>query len=367
MRLFGVDALHVVHLINHPNSKKDPFDGEGLGFLQVDQGQGLVTSWPHDNVHAFGLACNAASQFAVVSSRYGLYTADISNASTRHHVEFQAAPPCRDIEGDPLQDVSLMCGSEGADCQIAVLHQQGRRLSRCDLQKPVDSRVHAKFPSLKTSAAMVTDDWLNDGGRAVENVQSLALTSACSADNAQACAYVGTTGGRLVMMQQTAGKRSTRKWFPHQLVRQGLNGTESGAMDIIHGRYLGLLHRDGARMDVLDLEKEGALVDSWHFPSPSKHHAWNAMCAAGDNLYLLSAGPSPQLWRFPVPAKLKATAAAKLPPTAKLPQKHAPAVAQPTLLSSSAHHTRKHAVSHVSLGLHSDGSVDPQPRPALRR
>lgn len=362
MRLLGIQTLTVTHLVNHPN-KKDPFAGEGLGFLQV--GQALRTSWPEDNIHALGLACNGASNFAVVSSRYGLYTADISDASKGNRVQFQAAPPCREIEGDPLQDVSLMCHSEGGACQIGVLHQQGQKLSTCDLEGASESKSQGKSASRIPSALVVENEWLNDGDAAgtapAESVRSFALTSACVAGNAQDCAYVGTSRGRLVAMQQTAGSGANRKLFPHQLLRKGLNVTESGAMDVISGRYLGLLQRDGGRVDVLDLDKDGAPVDSLYFPSPAKQKAWTSMCVAGDSIYLLSDGPSPQLSRFAVPEKLRSKS------MVKSPQSHIKAGAQPTLLSSSAHRSRLHVASHVSLGVSSEGSSNPEPRLALRR
>lgn len=343
--LLGVNALKVVPLIKDHGNK--------TSFLQV--GEAIPTKWPHQNVHAFGLACNAASNSIVVSSRFGLYTADISNVSIGNLVQFKAAPPCNDIEGESLQDVSLVCGSEGGACQAAVLHQQGRRLSRCDLATPASTKLQSQPASQTPSVALVADEWLSDGdasGKAqAESVRSLAFTSQCKAGSMEDCAYVGTSGGRLVKMRESAESAANRKWFPQKLLRQKLNGTESGATAVIHDRYLGLLQRDGRHVDVLDLENGGSLVDSYRFPNPSKHQAWTSMCAAGDSLFFLSDGPSPQLWRFAVPRNLRSD----------LDEGDEPAVD-----STPSHRVRKHGVSHTSLGVASDGPAASGAR-SLRR
>jgi len=282
-------------------------------FLQF--GHELVTKWPHENIHTLGLACNGGSGKVVASSQFALYAADLGADTEGHHVEFKAAPECQDIEGESLQDVSLQCGSHGGACQAVVLTQQGRQLVKCDIAKS-SKKVAFLENSRKPSVALIAEEWLNDGDAGdnapAESVRSLSMSSRCEGD-VRDCAYVGTSGDRIVEMQQPANSEVSHKYVPHRLLQAKLNGTSGGSMDVIHDRYLGLLQEDGQHLQVLDLKNGGAVVNSWQIPKPPKHQSWSAMCATGDNLYFFSEGHSPQLWRFPVPEQLRPEAVAKAP------------------------------------------------------
>jgi hypothetical protein len=265
-------------------------------------GEALLTKWPHENVHTLGLACNGASNMAVASSRFGLYLADLSPSTSKSFIQFNAAPLCEDIEGESLQDVALQCGG-AADCQAVVLHQQGRQLAKCALTKRTATKdKHA--PSM----ALIAEDWLNDADTSSslppEKVQSLAFLSDCSGER-NTCAYVGTTGERVVEMRQAGAGVKSGKYVPHRLLHTKLDAAPSGSMDVIHGRYLALLQQDGKHVKVIDLQNGGTLVDSWRIPSINQTTSWSAMCASNNNLFLLSRGQSPQLWRFDVPKDLR--------------------------------------------------------------
>jgi hypothetical protein len=315
MELLGMDFLKVVPLTRDQEEtivqENEPVvEGNSTKFLQF--GQEIHTEWPHGNIHALGLACNGDSNMVVASSRFGLYKANLDTATKDSLVQFKAAPLCQDIEGENLQDVSLECGTSRTGCQAMVLHQQGRQLAKCDLgATPTrkQSLLEAGRGSSTGSFGQIAEEWLNDGdvsGTTPESVMSLVVSSHC-VGGAQLCAYVGTSDHRIVEMQQTGEGRTERKFVPHRLLQERLNSTAGASMDVIHGRYLGLLQQDGQEVQFIDLEKNGAVVGSWQIPSrpKNKHQAWSAMCAAGNNMFFFSEGQSPQLWRFDVPDELR--------------------------------------------------------------
>lgn len=282
------------------------------GVQHLEFGHELVTTWPHENIHALSLACNSGSHTIIASSQFALYAADLGTDPQGRHVEFKATPACQDIEGETLQDVSLQCGSQGGSCQAVVLTQQGRQLVKCEVAKSSNKNLLKKVR--KPSVALISEEWLNDAGAAedspAESVRSLSIASQCEGD-VHGCAYVGTSGDRIVEMQLPSNSEVDQKYFPHRLLQAKLNGTSGGSMDVIHSRYLGLLQEDGQHLQVLDLKKGGAVVDKWRIPLSPKNQPWSAMCAAGDNLYFFSEGHSPQLWRFPLPRRLRAKPVAK--------------------------------------------------------
>jgi len=286
-------------------------------------------------------------------------------------VRFEAVPVCEDIEGESLQDVGLLCDGVNKDfmlasCQALVLHRQGQRLHMCniaiterggrlDLNEDDDGRrrsaalasrslsstdldavseegtAHVSPRSLVQMSTSLRGTWLDepDGeGKLSESVVAIAPTLRCNGPAtsganvtaARACAHVGTTAGRIVEIEDsmTAGGLASgiREWVPSRLLREA-GGTVpttrqggvvgGGTLHGILGRYLGVLRPDIEHLAVLDPGKGGDVVGTWSVPSGQ---GWQAMCATGDYLYLLAKGPSPQLWRFEVPAALQASLSA---------------------------------------------------------
>jgi len=228
----------------------------------------------------------------VASSRFALYTAELDQLSGKDHVQFTPLPLSEHIQGESLLDVSLRCGSSGP-CHAAVLHGLGQRLSTFPLDA---SSLDATSGGLgKTNG----EAFLQDGTVLDESAVALAISSQCQG-RAHDCAYVGTSENRIVEMQRTRDGR--REWFRHRLLRPWT--ASSGSMGLIQDRYLGVLHSDGQRFQVIDLHKDDGVVSSWQLPETSDGRAFGAMCAAGDNLYFLSKGYSPQIWRFALPEHL---------------------------------------------------------------
>eukprot|EP00427_Karlodinium_veneficum_P008125 CAMPEP_0169095704 /NCGR_PEP_ID=MMETSP1015-20121227/18612_1 /TAXON_ID=342587 /ORGANISM="Karlodinium micrum, Strain CCMP2283" /LENGTH=889 /DNA_ID=CAMNT_0009156429 /DNA_START=51 /DNA_END=2717 /DNA_ORIENTATION=- len=337
METFGWSTLRVFPIVRANEFFEDDESSRRISLLSLDQGHAIKTVWPHENVHTVGLACDSASDTLVASTRFGLYTANLQDQIATNALNFKSAPFCEEIEGEALQDVALQCNS-GEACEAVVLNQHGRRLTKCNISERPES-----YTSRLPFASLVAEEWLADADVAsktsAESLQSLALVPSCRADM-QGCAYVGTSDSRIVELQQLQDSALTPKWFPHRLLHSRFNATSSGRMSVIQGKYLGVLQLDGKHVSFLDLENGGAIVDSWTIPVPSKDHKWSAMCAAGDQLYFLSSGPSPQLSHFSVPERL-----------------HHEARRNANVVAASNTVARKHRTSQVSLSASSDSQA----------
>jgi len=79
---------------------------------------------------------------------------------------------------------------------------------------------------------------------------------------------------------------------------------QSASLHMIGDRYLGMLVAGGKHLHVVD-PQDGSPIAQFLMPSPSKGQTWAAMCSAGADFFALTQGPSPQLWRFPVPIELR--------------------------------------------------------------
>lgn len=311
MELFGLTPLPVA-----PQLAQDKVGFPVTALLSLDRhpewlpaGHQISTSWPHGNVKPIGIACDGARKTMVVSSRFGLYTADLSD---RNRIQFQTAPTCEAVDGEALQDVSLRCGSSTSSdlaCQAVVLHQNGRRLTTCSLGK-----VSEKHEA--SSIANITGHWLTGNSKDGQvQIQSLSLSPHCPGRGYE-CTFVGTGDHRIIELQTARARDGAHSLFPKRLFgtkSTTFSSVPAGAMAVLQSRYLGLLQRDGRRLQALDLQS-GAIAGLWRLPDHPEDKtwipqgkAWTALCATGDDIYLLSKGLSPQLWRFPVPQALRRT------------------------------------------------------------
>eukprot|EP00927_Polykrikos_kofoidii_P072248 TRINITY_DN6838_c0_g1_i3.p1 TRINITY_DN6838_c0_g1~~TRINITY_DN6838_c0_g1_i3.p1 ORF type:complete len:1033 (+),score=166.59 TRINITY_DN6838_c0_g1_i3:91-3189(+) len=258
---------------------------------------------------------------------------------------FEAAPSCSAVEGESLQDVAVQCattvrgtgeglngsGVESVDgdgtsltqlqqCSALVLHRQGEMFSRCSLMDSLDDDVATEANA--TAPEFVAVAWLGvaDGvaGTPQEEVASFTLGGS-SCTNGAACVYAQTTAQRIVELQ-TASVNGEASWYPLKVIRahegkaspsdQFGSGLSMLGAD---GRFLAVLHPRGRLLEAIDLRGGGDLtgasndgasrnVGYWRLP---EGHQWSASCSAGGNIYLLSEGLSPQLWRFPLPDELR--------------------------------------------------------------
>jgi hypothetical protein len=294
--LWGFTNFEVLPLLVEPSHQLDATMDKKLSFLE--SGHAIATSWPHGKVRPIGLSCDSASDTVLASTQFGMFTAQFSEGSAKEHLDFKAAPLCDHVQGESLQDVTLRCSSAGSvrTCSADVLHSNGQRIATCALDGAASNATAAVPPVTR-----IAEEWLRDSsatGKASETAIALAMTSECHG-KALSCAYVGTSGHRIVEMQRAAD--GSHEWFPSRLLRARMSPTSllsSGTMDVVGGRYLSVLNRNGQHVEFLDLRREGSIVGSYQLP---QDQAWGAMCAAKSSLYFLSKGPSPQLWRFPVP------------------------------------------------------------------
>jgi len=290
-------------------------------------------------------------------------------SSLPHRVSFETVPLCDDIEGESLQDVGLLCSGSVGDfalgsCQALVLHNQGKRLGVCNvataksggfevtaqngrlsrsssLTRSTSNSMEMDVPAKEASASRTVRSflqrstrlqsaWLGDldeDGEPLESAVAVAPAPRCNAANAgaangtaaRACAYMGTTARRIVEMEESSAsivgmEARGAQWVPSRLLREARVAPTSsgdvvngGALHDILGRYLGVLQADSEHLTILDPSMGGKVVGTWSLPPDQ---GWHAMCAAGDHIYLLAKGPSPQLWRFDVPAILLPTLSA---------------------------------------------------------
>jgi len=77
------------------------------------------------------------------------------------------------------------------------------------------------------------------------------------------------------------------------------------AMRSFTDRYLGVLRAEEQRIDILDLEKGGAVAAKLPLATDG---AVQTFCASESYVYLLGNGPRPRMWRIPAPSGLKPTA-----------------------------------------------------------
>jgi hypothetical protein len=294
----------------HSSASLLEFEEEPLSTLV---GNPVTTDWPHENVQPLSLSCDSSHQTMIASGRHRIYTANFDGLASKDRITFSNSPVCAEVEGDAIQDASIQCSSEHSrsSCRALVLHEKGKRLTSCSLKQ--------NSTGVGISAS-IGGNWLqgHDSKHEAprENIQAFVMpVDMEDASVNEKTAYIATSGQRLVKMQQTLSKEGSASWFPRRVL--GKSPTIlSGGMDVLNNRFLVLLLNDGRRLAAHDLQNGGLRVGSWRLPGADRSwipqaQAWTAMCAAGDDLYLLAKGPSPSIWRFPLPEQLR------LPPAAE--------------------------------------------------
>eukprot|EP00930_Biecheleria_cincta_P087526 TRINITY_DN7674_c0_g2_i1.p1 TRINITY_DN7674_c0_g2~~TRINITY_DN7674_c0_g2_i1.p1 ORF type:complete len:940 (+),score=134.34 TRINITY_DN7674_c0_g2_i1:152-2971(+) len=297
-------------------------------------GKHIETQWPHlAGSPPRHLACGMDAQgktSLVAASRFGLFLSQLEPAlkgsqgyssNSNASAVFQYAPPCDDLDGEAVQDVSLLCTGKDGHCQALVLHRQGQRLATCGLaasQRPGQSGGHNSLPAVMS----LSDGWLGEGdaasNRPQEEVASLVLAGRCSGTDKGHCAFAETTNGRLVELktglsnnESTAAAMSD--WYPTRILMADTSSKArgGGTLHLIENQFIGILATDGKELRAVDPRGDGGLIGRWPLPSEKR---WISVCSTAGNLYLLSDGnllEPPQLYRFPLPASLHAASESK--------------------------------------------------------
>jgi hypothetical protein len=264
----------------------------------------LEAHWPHSRVQAHGLSCSdlPSGPALVASTRFGLYSAQVdANTSKVAFMEL----PCESVEGESLGDVAMLCGEGGAaSCRALALHRQGQKLSGCVLagspEGPVSNLSMLQDMSVSTSIA---DMWLRKAniaeGQAQEEVAAFALAGPCREDASQ-CAFVETTAGRIVEIQQPTAPGGGA-WFPTRTLRGSSPDDkvpQGGTLTVVGRGHLCQLRPEQGYLDFVRTD-DGALVGRYRLPRGVGEGA--AICSAGGSIFLLGSGSQPELWKFPVP------------------------------------------------------------------
>mmetsp|Transcript_53019 Transcript_53019/g.152771 ORF Transcript_53019/g.152771 Transcript_53019/m.152771 type:complete len:978 (+) Transcript_53019:84-3017(+) len=365
LQVFDIDWFKVAPLlrVEHTGSLPESSDGKSMllqATASLSGGVLIPTSWPRPNVRPFSLACSDNGDGAMVAlSRFGFFAADFPQrrggvgAVSGHGINFTSAPACGGIEGEVLRDATIACGADvGGGCSAFVLHRQGQLFSVCQLlgrsggSSAKDNRQSSLLEqgawlSSGSQAMSFADHWLGEGdlskGAPQEEVDSVAFVGRCRDGAEGHCAFAETSGHRVVEMRTTGRSAGDQPdWFPSRIIQapqqrdedaegseepraRSLIDFESTTSSESSLRLLGDVSRQqlGMLRTATELEGDreipqqnlevisavsGARLGVWSLPRTRR---WTSMCSAGDDLYLLASGASPQVWRFPLPSALQ--------------------------------------------------------------
>lgn len=290
----------------------------------------LEVHWPHSRVQAHGLACSdlpSGGSALVASTRFGLYSAQLDSGTSE--VAFVELP-CEGVEGESLGDVAMLCGEGGAtSCRALALHRQGQRLSACALaaspEAPASNVSMLQDTSVSTSIA---DMWLRKAsaveGQSQEEVAAFALAGRCREEDASQCAFVETTAGRIVEIQQPTTPEGGA-WFPTRTLRGSSPDArvpQGGTLTAVGSGHLCQLRPEQGYLDFVRTG-DGTLVGRYRLPRGVGEGA--AICSAGGSIFLLGSGSQPELWKFPVPKGFGAAPGNGTAAAADLAQQEPPA------------------------------------------
>jgi len=350
LQIFGIDWFKVAPLLRVEHMHELPESEPSLlqtADVRLEGGEAIPTRWPRQHVQPHSLACSDKGGILVSASRFGLFTAPLP-LQRDGGIEFQKAGACLGLEGEALRDTSILCAADDSgECSAFVLHRQGQAVSQCKIMAAM-ARGHAASFAPSARIMSFADSWLYEGdpqrGVPQEEVESIAFVGHCAIGEGK-CAFAETSSRRIVEMRATGpqaggelpGGAPQAVWYPARVVQttgakvQGRDNTaqELGAASLVslestsaldsslrfigepHMQQLGTIRANTIESDDGDLVQQklevidatsGSVRGVWALP---KNHRWTSMCSAGDALYLLAAGTSPQVWRFPLPAALR--------------------------------------------------------------
>lgn len=270
-------------------------------------------AWPNNNVAPQTLACDRDGRRLMATDGMSLFSASIESVANQHDKAWwtwlggPAQPTvaakftevfCDTLSGQGIQDVALQC-DELQGCRAVALYRHGGRLANCLLDG-----------SGGGSSANISDAWLQrlrtrepgSNGMAYFIEKAIAVTtqSGCSGSWTE-CLLLGTSRGRVVSLRQAPNGSSSSLLLPLHSFRDGLEkGEASWGLGSLRTAWLPevFTSRGGQRIRVLD-GQTGSTKGRFDLPQSSSRAA--GFCFGGGYLYLLEGGPSPRLWRIPMP------------------------------------------------------------------
>lgn len=249
------------------------------------------------------------------------------------HASFEELD-CPAILGEGLEDTAVVCNASSAhalgSCEALVLHRHGQRLAACGLNAAAeaDFAVGENSEVVNVSASWLekephkdcNDKFQRRGPNAgmpskLEKPRSLTVNPQCmglSGARSWECAVLGTTHGRVV---QLGWRSQGEELIPTDSFTEGHQDAGHQSVRAVGSRYLGVLHKDGRSIQLLDLKNGG--FPSGKLALPEDRPA-SAFCVGGGYVYTLSpnsmrAGDSllqeapSELWRIPLPPSLLQT------------------------------------------------------------
>lgn len=306
---FGAEVFKVAPMLREHHGHQDPEGEQDAAFIQaavLPQGKRLATHWPPGHIQPVGLACGEASGPAMIASTpFALYSARVA-ANSSEAVFAELA--CEGVEGELLQGAQLVCGGAGEPgCGAVVLHRQGRRLSGCSLAS--EAAASGSKMRWAPTASSLADMWLRNADSATgtpqEEVMTFALSDRCERAGSQCRAFVETNAHRVAEVQEPIDSREGA-WYPVRTLRSmppSSGAAPRGALSLLRaGEILASLRPEKGHVDFLRT-RDGSLAGRWTLPPGSR---WSAMCGAGGSIFMMTADPHPELWRFEVPSFLQA-------------------------------------------------------------
>jgi len=288
-------------------------------------GERLQTTWNHGLSQPRGLACDRLGTHFLTSGRASDGSAGIVHGrlvTISNSVEFGPSSTCTGVNGHTgmrIQDVALhTCTDDG--CTALVLQKEATHLAACHSRSPGQQRnmsndVTGSNNPGKVRTLPLSQMWLDDRGgvpsrgrdherpllhpERVSAIGTVPCESSKAKDHPEGCMVVGTTARRGVHMA-VAGER---EWRPSALLWSNRGEVpDAGTLAAVGSRYLAALQKGPGAIQLLDLQKGGAMLASWRLLTPAAHHGrWSSVCAGGGHFYALEEGQQPAIWRFRMP------------------------------------------------------------------
>lgn len=303
---------------------KQGFQGESLLLLQEwsDQPEPLDVTWPASHMRPHGLSCDSLGRNFAITDGLSMFVAELGTKQGslekgighvgNQSLEFIEVPRCEALLGESLEDTAISCNSDGMetrDCDVVVLHRRGSRVSEC----PIEGR---SLGIKRGRAAKLSQAWLQKDVRP-EKVSSLLFDPTCTGESRLGCISVGTNLDRVARLQHSAPTElaAIGELFPDDVMPEsGEDENEDNASGKfqasrpnlqrrINSRYVGILQREQARVQVLDASSN--LVEVGKLSIPLKVPV-EAVCIGGGHMYMMSEGPEARMWRVPLPKEFNA-------------------------------------------------------------
>lgn len=311
----------------------EPLTGGGFSSHRMQE---LDVSWPHPNVLPKGLSCDVKGHVLVATDGISIYASRLQEEKKEDmivdHIPlpfrvYERVPEarfhqasCSSVLGENIQDTSIECKSKAKHaCHLLVLHRNGQQIASCALnhregqltEMNVSATISGQWLErlrLPGSATALTQSSREVVPHArVEFVVAMTRDTSCRRhDGPGSCVVLGTSRGRVARLEKQRGSGHVLR--PVQSLRDHPETPEEswgpGAVRRLNHHFLGVLDEGRNSISLLDA-RGGKPVGRMELPL----RAWgsNGFCAGGGHLFLLGPGPSPPIWRLPLPSRLKGT------------------------------------------------------------